>query len=240
MRFAGCALLAVLVHVLGAQSGRAPVEGVVVGRIDHAGIPETHVTLFTPDRAQYQASTDVSGVFRITDVQEGEYSVVIEKRGFVLFPKERVHVGRTTSDDAGVRVRYETQFGTNPSATLTGRVLDSQDKPLAFAQVDLIHGPSESLRTTTNEDGRFVFAPIDPGSYQLRAVPPHGRVPSEQPQRVEQVATYFPSRLTSTEPNESSFTALRMWMPCASELLPWSESKDLLRTKTTRRRHESP
>lgn len=85
-----------------------------------------------------------------------------------------------------MRVRYELQFAAKQDSNLTGRVLDSQGKPLALAAVDLIRGPEYRFRTFTDADGRCKFDQLAPGAYKLRAAPPAVGAG---------VATYFPSSI---------------------------------------------
>jgi protocatechuate 3,4-dioxygenase beta subunit len=157
-------LLALATHVVLAQSSGVDVEGMVTGRIDHVGIPEARVTFFNEEGTLYQASTDASGAFHVAGMHTGEYSAVIEKRGFILFPKEKVRVERSRSETSPLHLHYEMEFGRAYDASLTGRVLDSQDKPLAFAQVDLIQSPDQTIRTTADQEGRFRILTDQPRS----------------------------------------------------------------------------
>ena len=45
-------------------------------------------------------------------------------------------------------------------ATIRGRVQDAVSRPIADARVTIVDGPQAGLSTTTNEDGRFAFAPF--------------------------------------------------------------------------------
>ena len=55
-------------------------------------------------------------------------------------------------------------------ATVTGLVSDASGAVLAGAQLTLAHtGTGLTRTTTTGEDGRFVFAGVQPGDYELRA-----------------------------------------------------------------------
>jgi hypothetical protein len=189
-------LFAIATLAVFAQVSGVPVEGVVVNQADHTGVPAATVTFFTKDGAVYHASTDASGAFRIADMQAGEYSAVIEKRGFVVFPKDKAKIENPNSESAPVRIRYEMQFGASPQASLTGRVLDNKEQPLALAQIALIHGPQDWTLTTSNQDGRFAFPQVVPGTYKILAIPPPRASGSGQPKpRVEEVATYFPSSI---------------------------------------------
>ena len=172
--------MAASMHAVSAQSG-APVEGEVRNRATGAGVAGASVTFFTTASARYQATTDGSGVFRIADMEPGQYQAVLEKSGFVTFPKDPIAVER---GGAPIRLQYQMQFGVTPRATLRGRMLTSTGKAAASAHVILIRGPELSFTATTDADGRFAFAQLDPGAYTLLAAPSAS---------TGDVATYFPS-----------------------------------------------
>jgi hypothetical protein len=173
----------------GAPLQGVPLEGVVVDR-SGAGVAGATITFFTRQAVRYQASSDSSGGFRVGSMEPGAYEAMIEKNGFVVFPNELVQAG-----GGPVRVRYEMQFGSARQARLTGRVLNSQDKPAANAQVDLIVSPELWHRTTADADGRFTFDKLSPGAYELRAGPPNGSTTNSITANgsTTEVATYFPS-----------------------------------------------
>jgi hypothetical protein len=125
-------------------------------------------------------------------MEPGLYQALVEKSGFVTFPKEPVHVERGSSP---IQLQYPLQFGVAPRATLSGRVLSS-GKAAASARVVLIRGPGLSFTTLADAEGRFVFVQLDPGEYTLLAEPSTSgaRFQSEGP-RMEDVPTYFPSSI---------------------------------------------
>src|SRR5580658_9852033 len=184
--------MAAAAHTMLAQSG-APVEGEVRNRSTGAGIAGASVTFLTKDAARYRAATDASGTFRIADVEPGQYQAVVEKSGFVIFPKEPF---QTERGGAPVQLQYQLQFGVLPRASLSGRVLDNHGKPAAAARVVLMRGPELSFTTTADGDGRFAFTQLDPGAYTLLAAPamPASQAQTDGP-RTEDVATYFPSSI---------------------------------------------
>jgi Carboxypeptidase regulatory-like domain len=165
--------------VLWAQTGTS-LDGVVVNQVTGAAISGASVTLFTRQAERYRAITDSAGRFHIVAVDQGQYEAMIEKSGFVLFPKDPVIAAAEP-----VRLSFQMQFGASQRASLKGHVLDHQDKPAASAQVDLIRGPELRFTTVTDADGRFAFDKLDPGGYKLRAAP----------SSAGSVATYFPFSL---------------------------------------------
>jgi hypothetical protein len=178
------ALLAATARLALAQTGPS-VDGSVVNRAIGDGIPGATVTLFDRGTTQYQAVTDSSGAFRVASASPGQYQAMVEKDGFVVFQPGPIQI---STGNQPVHLQYALQFGSTQQARLGGQVLDSKDRPLANAQVDLIVGPSLRHTTTANADGRFAFEKLAAGAYELRAAPP-----ADHPG--EDVATYFPSSI---------------------------------------------
>jgi hypothetical protein len=183
------ALLASLSPVLLAQNG-ATVEGTVTNSVTHAGIGGVEVRLLTKDANRYEVITDAAGGFRVTDIKDGEYSVITTKSGFVSFDARdlmrravRVGFGKDLT-------RVDLQMA--PLATLRGRVVDSEGRPAAEVEVQA-GGPRNVV--TTDEEGRFAFENLEAGSYRLLATSEKtaGAAKPAEGDRVETVPTYFPS-----------------------------------------------
>lgn len=62
------------------------IEGIVVDRGGELVAGAT-ITFFTHQAVRYQATSDSSGVFRVPKMEPGAYEAMIEKTGFVVFPK---------------------------------------------------------------------------------------------------------------------------------------------------------
>ena len=163
----------------------ASVEGVVVDR-SGIGVQGATLTFFTRQAVRYQATTDAKGIFHLARMDPGSYEVMIEKTGFVVFPKELLGVS-----GGAVRLQYVMQFGSARTASLTGRVFNPQDQPASGVQVDLIVSPELWHRTSTDAQGRFHFDQVTPGAYLLRASPPNGAT--------NEVPTYFPGAIDEAE-----------------------------------------
>ncbi|HNQ15246.1 MAG TPA: carboxypeptidase-like regulatory domain-containing protein, partial [Pyrinomonadaceae bacterium] len=58
--------------------------------------------------------------------------------------------------------------GQTTSGSITGNIIDQQQAAIAGATVTITEeGKSFSLTTTTDEEGRFVFAIVPPGTYKM-------------------------------------------------------------------------
>ena len=158
------------------------IEGRVTNAITSAGLQEVDVYLLVPGGTNRFPTTDHNGAFQIEDIPDGEYEIRFEKNGFYTTP----------SVPLKVRVSGDTRFSATmaPAATLTGRVLDPDGKPVAGVAVKLT-GAGEA---ETDEDGAFKFDVVPPGSHQLSAIP-KPQADAKDGERV--VTTYYPSALQS-------------------------------------------
>jgi 5-hydroxyisourate hydrolase-like protein (transthyretin family) len=109
-----------------------------------------------------ELKTDPSGYFETFDLAPGSY---------------RVHTGLTgklrgaEAQSVELRTVASVSFRTTTMASLSGRVVDRDGRPVSELNVELLQpGQLESRATnyvTTREDGRFVFAEVMAGRYLL-------------------------------------------------------------------------
>ncbi|HEY0157178.1 MAG TPA: carboxypeptidase regulatory-like domain-containing protein [Thermoanaerobaculia bacterium] len=141
------------------------------GRVtrNSAPLPNANV-LFVPrpgSRAQANASatTDESGVYSVTGVQEGEYNVyVMDMQRYSPYHTTHLVRGSDTFD-----IDYRT-------GTLSGRVVDAANgAPLSGATVQLrLKNPTEVFRmlqrgATTDTAGTFIIDAVPAGAYVISA-----------------------------------------------------------------------
>jgi hypothetical protein len=174
---------------------RGTVEGTVVNSVTGAGIGGAQVGL-SPDRytAGYGTTTDVAGRFRITGMAPGSYLIGAKKDGFggsgpddSFFSNSELHVA-----SGGEPVKVELRL--TPTSTMFGHVLGPDGKPAAGVEVTV----NEWLMAeapVTDEEGRFEFNGVSPGSYTLVAWPPRSAQPEQASDgtRTAMVTTYYPS-----------------------------------------------
>lgn len=174
---------------LPAQEGGA-VEGRAVNSVTHAGIGGVEVRLWTKDATYYVTTTDAAGAFRVDGIKTGQYNFRFEKTGYVLTevsdPRKALHLGF-----AKEAIRLDVEL--TPFATLAGRVLDADGKPAA--KIEVLAGDFKSV--TTDDEGRFAFDNLEPGSHTLLAKPAAkvSQIRSSEGERIEVLPTYFPSAL---------------------------------------------
>jgi len=176
-----------------AQDG-ASLDGTVINSVTHAGIGGVDVRVFSKDSTRYQTTTDAAGAFHISGMKEGDYSSSLEKQGFVVpnafefGPRPTFHV--SAGKDA---TRLDVQMA--PLAKLSGRVLDSEGKPAAKVEVS-----AQGNLADTDDNGRFTFEELKPGSYTLLARPPETDPKIEvDGERLAVLPTYFPSAVDASQ-----------------------------------------
>jgi hypothetical protein len=123
------ALMIVLGHLSLGQIG-ASVEGVVTNAVTHSPIVGVSVVLSTKGE-QYDATTDSSGAYRINSPTPGSYGARFYKQGFLDTERGNNVYGPPILVGGGP-LRLDAQL--MPLASISGRVLDPDGKPLPNSQ----------------------------------------------------------------------------------------------------------
>jgi hypothetical protein len=180
-----CALF-LFAPVVSSQGGGS-VEGEVVNPNTGQGIAGVNIVLYTRQALRYETTSDAGGGFQIANITPGNYEIRFEKEGYSSGRKQPAQPYRIAAGQAPIRIRLEM----SRRATISGRVVDGAGKPVAKAQVK---AGNASSATPTSENGEFTIKDVNPGYYTLLAMPPSAtESPTKQEQRIEPIATYFPS-----------------------------------------------
>lgn len=122
----------------------------------------------TVDIAKARTQSDVNGVFTLRDVPDGNFELsAMAKDG----RSGMIVVSVTSADQSGLAIRL------SPRASVTGRVIDTNGKPVSAAivlpsRVDVPlavrhHYDGQFRGSTTSADGAFKVIGLDPGIWQL-------------------------------------------------------------------------
>jgi hypothetical protein len=157
-----------------------------------------------PRAQQAEATTDQAGRYEFSGIAAGDYLVGAQSRGYVsLFyglprwPSERVMV--PVQLEAGQRLT-RIDLALRPGATLRGRVVDENGRPVRDALVITVTSEDAGLRlnpvlvapTPTDDDGRYTIEGVAEGQFLVQAVPrPDPNNPGAGSQ--DYLLTYYPS-----------------------------------------------
>ncbi|MGE3310188.1 MAG: SdrD B-like domain-containing protein [Limisphaerales bacterium] len=155
------------------------------------GIPNVSIRL-SDGATQRTTRTDASGLYRFADVPPGTYTLSeIDPLGFTSTTPNL----RTISFGSGGS--STTHFGDQAEATVGGVVFedldgnglqDPSESGLAGVVLRLV-GPEGARSTSTEPDGTYLFAGVQPGSYTVEETDPAGYTSSTPNTRAVSVAS---------------------------------------------------
>jgi 5-hydroxyisourate hydrolase-like protein (transthyretin family) len=161
------------------------ISGVVVDALNGQPLPSTQIFLFTgsiePTEIMASELTDADGKFAFEDVPPGKYTLNAQRRGYA--PQAYLqHENYWTGIAVGPGLDAERiRFPLQPSASISGQVLDEGSEPVRAASVLLFEQGLENGRRTTrmretaatDDQGHFRFGHLLPGNYivGISAVP---------------------------------------------------------------------
>jgi protocatechuate 3,4-dioxygenase beta subunit len=187
-----------------ADDKTASVEGVVTNSITGEPVVRAHVSLRAatngPQSSQkrFGAVTAAEGKFSIKGVDPGQYSVALDKVGFVM-PPENPGISLLASEN-----KSNLKLKLVPVGAITGHVVTAEGDPVEGASVTVeMDSNGNGSSAITDEKGQYRIGGLPPGRYRVRAsvqnipVPPEIR--TDGTAEVHYAATYYPSVLQSRE-----------------------------------------
>ena len=138
-----------------------PAARLSVGVFDEKGEPVQDARISVDGYGNSEMlTTDESGALVVFDhLAEGAYQVHVEASG-LRDAQRRIDL---RAGDNHLEVMLQA------ASMLSGRVVDSDGKPVSSATVELVSQIHEALATTTGDDGEFELQVDEPGDYRLRA-----------------------------------------------------------------------
>lgn len=169
-------------HVINSANG-APIPG---AKFRMCAYPGEKIYCSTAD---FRASTDNAGAFRINNVPDGPYLIFENSaEGFLVVNSPTVAVSGDSTLD----------FPMTPFASLRGRVFDPDGNPAPGVSVRLL--PFGPAATTTDSNGEFMFKTVQPGNFfTLSAAPKPQPSGGAVKDGTRIVTTYYPSVIDSAQ-----------------------------------------
>ncbi len=160
-----------------AQSQTATLEGMVVNAQNERVIPRATVLARSVKNANDVTSVraDDSGYFSITNLQPGAYRLTAEQQSFYVDQHRRIF--QPVVDLAAGEMRKDVVVRLQPTAVVTGQIVDEHNDPMEHVQVKLLareyHKGRMSLRLAglglTDDRGEYRIYEIRPANYYLLA-----------------------------------------------------------------------
>ena len=160
-----------------AQTTVATLEGIVVNAQNERVIPRATVLARNVKNANDVLSVraDDSGHFSITNLKPGSYRLTAEQQSFYVDPHRRVF--QPIVDAAAGELRSDLVVRLQPTAVVTGQIVDEHNDPMEHVQVKLLAREYHKGRLTlalaglglTDDRGEYRIYDVRPASYYLLA-----------------------------------------------------------------------
>ena len=140
---------------------------------DQAGRPVSgaHLEMSQTESSPSEAISEKDGSFKLTDLSPKQEKLWLSAHTDNLIAKCRESYSLGTEDVKGVEIVLE------PAARVSGQLVDGAGSPVTGMHMDAWpigeHGDNTIPGTTTDENGKFVFPPLEGGTYTI-SVDPHG------------------------------------------------------------------
>lgn len=178
----------------------ASASGVVNNSVTSGPVERAHVMLrlfANGDQQSYGTFTDADGKFTLAQIPAGQYSIVVEKAGFVTptgigAPMNNVNL-KPGDKTENLKLKL------TPDGAIYGRVLDPEGEPVEGCQVSVQSTSMNRNSGTTDEKGRFRIGGLAPDKYTVLATlndlpfPPETRTDGTTDTHLAR--TYFPGVL---------------------------------------------
>src|SRR5262245_50711778 len=139
------------------------VEGRLINSANQQGIADARVVLTSLlSRTEYSARTGGSGTYRIENLPRGEYTARFDPGAFMPLPPGHAALRVFTVVPGRDPIRMDVEF--TPLGRLTGRVLDTDGRPLAGARVQVFHANNRSGHVPSlGKNDQFEIRSVLPG-----------------------------------------------------------------------------
>jgi hypothetical protein len=152
------------------------ISGTAVNLVDGQSLSSVEVTIASTEQRQQtqQLVTGPDGRFRFDNLAPGKYSLAARRTGFAAQFYQQ-HDEFSTAVAVGPGLASENLiFTLTPDASISGLVLDEENEPVRGGQVMLFVRSAGTVHlqgeTTLDEQGRYHFGHLRPGTYFVAVV----------------------------------------------------------------------
>jgi hypothetical protein len=181
----------------------ASLSGTVANSVTGAPVLRAHVSVRNSggSQQQYGAVTNGEGKFVMTQLPPGDYTVSVERAGFVM-QRNQAGMGVTDVKLSSGDKKENFKLTLVPTGAIGGRVLDAAGEPMQNARVTAERG-GESESASADDKGQFRIGGLRPGKYRIKAAPQTMPLPPETrtdgTSDVNYSPTYYPDSLAEKQ-----------------------------------------
>jgi protocatechuate 3,4-dioxygenase beta subunit len=162
-----------------AQESKKEPSSSVSGRVTIGDKPVPHAIVLVTRSNQgiqrtppFRATTDEDGVYRVTGVPAGSYTVLPFTPAYVVAPESSfAQPGKSVSLGEGEEVE-DLNFSLARGCVVTGRVTDADGRPLIEQRVAVMQVDERGQRVPNSSFDPFMFATDDRGVYRVYGLAP--------------------------------------------------------------------
>lgn len=191
-------------------AGTATIRGRIVAAATGQPLHRVRITLNGALANPPTTVTDTDGVYELTDVPAGSYTVSAARAGFLTLqfgqrrPRE---AGRVLDVHAGETITG-VDLALPKGGVIAGRILDELGEPAAAVRVEAmefryIRGRRVAVPAriaTTNDVGEYRLSGLEPGAFQIRASARDVWESDDGKQTLTYAATYYPGVTAAEQP----------------------------------------
>jgi hypothetical protein len=197
-------------------AGSAVVRGRVTAAATGQPLHRVRVTLNTSNPNSPTTVTDTRGMFELTNVPPGKYSLTARRAGYLTmqYGQRRPRESGRTFDLKDGDILEGVDMTLYRGGVLSGRIADETGEPTPGVRVEAVELrymrgrriPVAAGITTTNDVGEYRLSGLEPGMYQLRASTTDVWDSDDGKNSYVYAITYFPGGRRGDKPEHVNLT----------------------------------
>lgn len=197
-------------------AGRAVIRGRVTAVATGQPLHRVRVTLNTSNPSPPTTVTDTRGMFELTNVPPGKYSLTATRAGYLTmqYGQRRPREAGRTFDLKDGDILEGVDMTLYRGGVLSGRIADETGDPSPGVRVEAVElhymrgrrVPVAARITTTNDVGEYRLSGLEPGAYQLRASTTDVWDSDDGTNTYVYAVTYFPGGRRGDKPEHVTLT----------------------------------